>query len=430
MKVLWIVNEFFPAVSKKLHQHTSLYGGWTFGLAEQLKNEGNIELHVATVSKEVTLSNHTAENITYHVLNSGKSKIAYDSSLEPLWGRLVDTLKPDVVHIHGTEFAHGLALMKSRPSLSYLVSIQGLVSVCANYFYGGIAKRNILRNSTLRDWLRWDTLMQGKKKYTARGKNEIEYIRRTQAVMGRTDWDYAHTKALNPKVNYYFGNETLRKEFYNDGSWDAENLTKQTIFLSQASNPIKGLQQMIKALPFLTEEFPNINLRIAGGNILDRSTLGKRLKFTGFGNYIYNLAKELCVLERLTFVGSLTASEMRQEYLSSSIFVCPSSIENSPNSLGEAQLLGVPVIASYVGGIHNMVEHAKTGFLYRFEEVELLASLISNILNNPVKAKYISKNSIEAAKLRHDGIENKEQLISAYRSINKSNKMRTNNTSV
>lgn len=414
MKILWIVNEFFPAVSKKLNQPISLYGGWTFGLAEKLKDFKNLDLHVATVAKNFQLNDYHVEGITYHILESKVNKTKYDKSLETQWSKLTDVLKPDVVHIHGTEFAHGLALMRVRPNLNYLVSIQGLVSVYANYYYAGISKKDILRYATFRDWVRWDTLIHGKKNYIARGKNEREYIQRTQAVMGRTDWDKAHTKAINPSVNYYFGNETLRNEFYTDETWNVANLKKQTIFLSQASSPVKGLHQVIKAVALLKDKFPNLSVEIAGGNILDRSSMEKRIKFTGFANYIYNLAKKNDVLSRFKFIGSLTADQMRNQYLSSSIFVCPSSIENSPNSIGEAQLLGVPVISSYVGGIQNMIEHNQTGFLYRFEEVELLAYLISDLLTNPNKARNVGLNGVSVAKTRHNGKINREQLISAY----------------
>ena len=55
--------------------------------------------------------------------------------------------------------------------------------------------------------------------------------------------------------------------------------------------------------------------------------------------------------DKVSFLGPLNAEQMKAEYLRSNVFLCPSSIENSPNSLGEAQMLGVPCVASYVGGI-------------------------------------------------------------------------------
>ena len=108
---------------------------------------------------------------------------------------------------------------------------------------------------------------------------------------------------------------------------------------------------------------------------------------------------------------------MITEYLNAHLFICPSSIENSPNSLGEAQLLGVPVIAAYVGGTPDMVAHNETGLLYRFEEVEMLAEHIRNIFTNTTIALSLSKNSIHAAQERHHQTNNLQQMISIYNSI-------------
>lgn len=77
-------------------------------------------------------------------------------------------------------------------------------------------------------------------------------------------------------------------------------------------------------------------------------------------------------------MGMLSEQEMCKAYLECNVFICPSSIENSPNSLGEAQLLGIPHIASYVGGIPEIVNY-NPEILYRFEESEMLASKVIDI---------------------------------------------------
>ena len=59
-------------------------------------------------------------------------------------------------------------------------------------------------------------------------------------MIGRTDWDEACTKEINPKVQYHFCNESLRDSFYS-GSWEYQNCEKHSIFMSQAATPIKGL---------------------------------------------------------------------------------------------------------------------------------------------------------------------------------------------
>ena len=108
---------------------------------------------------------------------------------------------------------------------------------------------------------------------------------------------------------------------------------------------------------------------------------------------------------------------MLNAYLKAHVFVCPSSIENSPNSLGEAQILGVPSIGSYVGGSPDMIAHNESGLLYRFEEYEMLAYHIMDIFNNDEKAKHLSKNSSIEASKRHDKKVNSERLIAIYKTI-------------
>jgi len=74
----------------------------------------------------------------------------------------------------------------------------------------------------------------------------------------------------------------------------------------------------------------------------------------------------------------LDEKQMCKQYLKNNIFVLPSAIENSPNSLGEAQLLGMPYIASAVGGVQQLVNN-DPDVLYRYDETEILAKKICEI---------------------------------------------------
>ena len=64
---------------------------------------------------------------------------------------------------------------------------------------------------------------------------------------------------------------------------------------------------------------------------------------------------------------------MCEQYLKANVFVLPSAIENSPNSLGEAMMLGTPTVVSDVGGVKNMIDHEKEGYVYQPDASYMIA---------------------------------------------------------
>src|SRR5205807_507382 len=75
------------------------------------------------------------------------------------------------------------------------------------------------------------------------------------------------------------------------------------------------------------------------------------------------LAHRLGVSDRVAFVGKLSREELLQEYAHAQFFVLPSIFEPFGIVLLEAMAAGLPVIASRVGGIPEIVDDARTGFL-------------------------------------------------------------------
>ncbi len=416
MKVLWITNTIFPAPSRALGLSSPVVGGWMYAMAMQLISNKKIELAIATVYPGKETKSIEIDGILYFLLPA-RLKNEYKRTLETSWLKICNEYNPDLIHIHGTEHTHGLSCMRACPNLNYVISIQGLISICSKYYFAGIKQWEIFKHITLRDLIRVDSLFQAKRKFRIRGMFEKEYIARTHHIIGRTSWDYAHVKAVNPNIKYHFCNETLRENFYTVSKWDIHNKTDYTIFLSQASEPLKGLHQVLKAIALLKSDFPEIKLRIAGQNILRNSTIFEKIKRGGYAAYIQNLIDKFNLDEQVCFMGPLLENQMISEYKNAHVFICPSSIENSPNSLGEAQLIGVPTISAYVGGIPDMITHGETGLIYRFEEVEMLAENIREVFTDNEMAKHLSKNGIQAAEKRHDRQINRDQTIKIYNSI-------------
>ena len=415
MKILWITNILFPEaaglISNKVDLRAS--GGWMLGAVEALlKSDASCSIAVATVSRLVNkLTVLQGKRILYYVLPYGNGNINPNRKYESIWKEVYAHFQPNIVHIHGTECSHGLAFLNACPDAKSVISIQGLTSTYYYYYYG-LTKFQIIKNLTLRDFIR-GTIFEGKRNFKKRGETvEKPMLRKVNHIIGRTSWDKAHAWAINPKAKYHFNNETLRPEFYDGCKWDYEKCEKHTIFLSQAGYPLKGLHQVLRAMPLILRHYPDTKIRVAGADITKYSTWRNKLRISGYGKLIRRMIHQLHLENHIEFLGPLNAEQMKQAYLNSNVFVCPSSIENSPNSLGEAQMLGVPHVASYVGGVADMMV-GNEGNLYRFEEINMLADKVCQIFAN--KESQIDMSSV--ALQRHDQAKNVHQLLDIYSQI-------------
>lgn len=412
IKVLWIVNIIFPEVKSMLNNSDSFKssGGWLLASASKVIDTGDVDLSIINVSNQVKkLTILKGEHIVYYIIPSQKQYRNYFSDMK----KVNELAAPDVVHIHGTEFPYGRAWIEACPVDNVIVSIQGLISVIARYYRSGLSKYEIVRNITFRDMMR-RTVLGDQRDFYKRGKDEIEVIKKVKHIIGRTEFDHAHCLALNPLVNYHFCNETLRKELY-EGRWNYDECNRHTIFLSQANYPIKGLHIVIKALPLIKQIYPDVCLRVAGSNITNVKTWELRLRQGGYGKYVRRLIQDNHLEKQIVFTGSLNAEEMKCEYLKANLFICPSSIENSSNSLCEAQLLGVPCLASYVGGSPDLIPNKNCGDLYRYDDVEMMAFKVCQIFEK--SSCFDNTEMIKMARERHNPEENNQKLLSIYRSI-------------
>ena len=86
-------------------------------------------------------------------------------------------------------------------------------------------------------------------------------------------------------------------------------------------------------------------------------------------------------------------------------------------SICEAQILGVPVIATNVGGISSIVENGKDGILFPANAPYTAASLIKNITWNRALAEGLSKQAIAKATERHNPESIGNRLFDIYSSI-------------
>ncbi len=408
MRVLWISDNAFPEVYESLKIVPRVNAGWVYSAANSLLDLcSDVELATAVVMDVPKIQIIVSNRIKHYLIPmEGRRNTKF-------WENILNDFCPSFIHVHGTEYPHLFTFIKSRTNEKVIISIQGLVSVIQRYYFGGITTKDLLSSITLRDIVRFDTVFQQKNDMEKRAINERKAIRSVDAIIGRTEWDKVHALAINPSIRYFHNDETLRKCFY-QGKWDWSTCYKYRIFISQGHYPIKGLHQLLRALPLVISAFPQTQVYISGHDFFSN----RGIKINGYGRFINRLIDKLSLRKHVHFTGLLDEEGMKEQYLNAHVFVCPSAIENSPNSLGEAQMLGTPVIASYVGGISSMVEHYRSGLLYRFEEFEQLAMHINNVFSNQSLCEILSQEGRTAAKFRHDPLRNAMGLVQIYKALN------------
>ena len=433
MRVLWVCNIMLPVVAQALQRECSNKEGWLTGLMEALlagehqdAQTHQVELGVAfPIAPKEELLKGDAGRVRYYGFreNTGKPEV-YDPGLERDMQEILQDYQPDILHCFGTEYPHTLAAVRAfdRPQSS-LIGIQGLCAVYAEAYMANIPGR-LQSITTFRDWLKRDNMRRQQEKFRLRGKWEQEAVRLTGHVAGRTDWDRYWTSQWNPQVNYHILQETLRPCFY-EGEWKYENCRRHSIFMSQGDYPIKGLHYMLDALAAIRHQYPDVHLYVAGNCVLRKGPTAA-LRISGYGSMLEAQIREHDLTDHVTFLGSQNAEQMKEQYLRCNAYVCVSSIENSPNSLGEAMLLGVPVAAGLVGGVGSMIGPEEGWLFPGFSgETDGEMQRISRDLQEQVMEVFALRKQVtertrrarEHARQTHDAEKNLKQLLDLYREL-------------
>lgn len=416
MRVLWLCNIVIVPIAIKLGLPQCVGGGWLEGLADQLKNQQDIELLICAPDSIDRKEMYVWGNVSYYgfhkdILNA----ITYDDRLENKFRDIISEFKPDIVHVFGTEYLHSMEMVKAfgKPEKTIL-NIQGLVSTCAKHFTSGLPDR-IQNQNTLYELLRGN-LRKQRNNYQKRGGYELLTIQNVMHIVGRTEWDKACTYLINPNASYYSCNEILRDVFY-QYAWDIHNINRYSIFMRQSANPIKGLHFVLEALPRVISRYPEAKLYVAGTMNLERKTLKSKLKLTSYEKYLRRLIKRYKLDSHIIWLDQLNEQQMCERYLKSHVFVSASTIENESNTLSEAKLLGVPCVASYVGGVISRIEHGTDGYLYQHDAPYMLSYYICKIFSEDKLALFLSHNATERAKAILDKDANLSKMREIYAAV-------------
>ena len=414
MRILWTVNIIPRDYARALGRQGGTGGGWIDAMLDQMRTKEDVQLYVACKNDVPKASAPcTQDGISYISLLYGQTQ-----SLEEQCQAILQQVKPDLVQIDGTEFPHATAMFQAAKSHSIptLVSLQGVLNGLYPYECGELPlDEMMLSTSMTKMFAAWMLYLRKVIWFKPRMKAEKAILEQAEYVTGRTNWDRAHLYAINPKARYFAVNRILRAPFYT-AQWEISRIERHSIYVGNGYYALKGLHFMLQALPLLVKEYPDVKLYVSGNKPFeeqDRRPLFKR----GYGGYLKKLIKENHLEKQVVFTGSLSAEQMVERFLKSHLYVLCSTIENSPNTLGEAMLLGCPCVSAYAGGAPEMAEEGKEVLFYRSNDPALLAWSIKRIFDDDGLALALSQNARSRAQQTHSPSLNSASLYNAYKVI-------------
>ena len=411
MKALWFADARLPAVAGE----ASAGGGWVEGLRRALETHfPEVELGVATPGPEGR-ETVVAGNTTYFSIPTGRAEGRAPRALS-LWRHapvssaglaasieIARSFSPDVVHVHGSEHYFGLAL--GALPMPCVVSLQGIVTVYERFSFSGLRPTEILREVTTRQFLEGYGPLHAHFSLHERAAVERRVLSLCDDFLGRTEWDRTVLRMLRPEARYHEVGEVLGQEFYGT-EWKGGS-DDWTLYCTGGASALKGVEILLEALVLLRRSgVRRPRLRLAGG-VTDGPMARKIRRRLG--------TPEL--RGAVDVLGRCTPAQIAEELERASAFVLPSHMDNSPNTLCEAMLVGTPCIAASVGGVPSLVQDGVDGLLYHDADPYALAGKIDRLLGDPALAVRLGARARETALRRHDPQRVAQQAVDAYRDV-------------
>lgn len=399
-------------------------GSWVNSLADLLSHVDNYKIGVVYVTSNCSAQKETRNNIVYYPILRKEPILrkVYRFCLrkpdfiqeDKIVTAIIENFKPDIIQLFGLETPFG-SILRNFTEIPIVVHIQGICSaIDAKWFPLGFSRMKVWWYSSLKEKITRKTSNDIYKRFIKQSAIERANYKIYNYYLGRTEWDYAVTRILSPASKYYQCNEVLRPEFY-QGVWKFAENNKTVISTIMNGEIYKGFDTILQTAIILKQYNLDFEWNIYG---VDEDFSLKRVfekcvhsKFGG--NNIY-------------FKGKKNANELVTALLASTLYVHPSHIDNSPNALCEAMLLGIPCIANYVGGVPSLIKNGITGFLVPDFDVYHMAYIIMHLLNNKKQMNLISLNARKVALERHNKKDILMQLDDIYTEVLKYSNLKLN----
>ncbi|GAB3314651.1 hypothetical protein GCM10027299_03080 [Larkinella ripae] len=272
----------------------------------------------------------------------------------------------DLMHIHGTEQQY--QVMGGSLKIPKVLSAQGFVTK----YYKYLPARPQFQHVS----------------WAIAGYYEKRYTETVRHFICRTHWDKAVIRELQPQAVIHHNWELIRPEFYKPITPSPTKPGNALLFVGGV-NSIKGIREALCALNLLVPGIP-VRMIVTG--------YGTKADLVGL---ISSLSLQNIRGEDIEHRGMLNAAQLWNTYEEAFCLLHPSYIDNSPNSVCEAQLAGLPVIATNVGGVPSLIENYETGLLTSLNSQEI-AQAVQTLWERPTLRQRLAAKAREVSLQRYD----------------------------
>lgn len=410
MKVLW----FEITIPSRYENTGRVVTGWQDALESVVRCCPDIKLFIAFESdkhaevKDIDGVTYIPMQTSYSFVERKKSDFTWKVNEEKVISNGLTVIKqctPDIIHVFGNEWPYGL--LAQYVTIPLVVHIQGSIIPYNNAFYPPrYSDFTIMRATGFNVRKQYHHL---KEFYKAKSRLRME--RRVWNVvshyMGRTDWDKALVNMLHPSATYHHVEEALRPVFLDTSRKWREPIERRKIklFTIGCSSFWKGIDMMLKTAKVLKDADVDFEWNVAG-------KIPKELK------EIVEKTERLRFVDcNIRILGFMPPEKMIDFLCGATMYVHTAYIENSPNSICEAQILGVPVVSTMVGGIASLVRNGIDGVLFPANDPWQMANGIVELSKDLKKLKKYSENSRCVALKRHSTENILRELLTCYNDI-------------
>lgn len=348
-------------------------------LLQGLSQRDDVEPHVVSLRAELDESRtSSAGGVPVHWLPSSRrftNLTRHRADRRRLRG-LLAALRPDVVHAQDAHLHGYLCLRESRSPV--VVSVHGIV-------------REELRH--VRD-------------LRAR-------VRASVFAVAQERYCVTHARYLLQPTRYpetYFG-ASVRGTFVDVGNAISDRFFETErrpvngrIVYSGAVMPRKRLHDLVDALAVVRSSVGTAHLHVAGN--------------TGDRRYVDEVRERVRahrLEDAVTFLGALSHDELCHEYSEAAVLALPSGQETSPMAIGECMAIGVPVVATTVGGVPYLVQDGRTGYLTRPGDVPTIAERIADVLGDDDTAARLGHEARRRAERQFRASAVADRVVTVYR---------------